>query len=120
MRTTEKYKIAYKHVAGDLRPWSILILVDSKVSSRNYLSQRDSRYDIQSKFGLEVYFLNLFDTFIIYGPGKIQSKLIKINKALALVGENLSNGDVQKHWNAIQKDGIDYADFCNFISTLPE
>ena len=44
----------------------------------------------------------------------------EVGKALALVGENLSNGDVQKHWNAIQKDGIDYADFCNFISTLPE
>ena len=23
MRTTEKYKIAYKHVAGDLRSWSV-------------------------------------------------------------------------------------------------
>ena len=44
----------------------------------------------------------------------------EVGKALALVGENLSNCDVQKHWNAIQKDGIDYADFCNFISTLPE
>ena len=43
----------------------------------------------------------------------------EVGQALALVGENLSNGDVQKHWNAIQKDGIDYADFCNFISTLP-
>ena len=46
--------------------------------------------------------------------------VLKLVKALALVGENLSNGDVQKHWNAIQKDGIDYADFCTFISTLPE
>merc|ERR1712131_173216 len=70
MRTTEKYKIAYKHVAGDL-------------------SQRISRKK-------------------------------QFHQALALVGENLSNSDVQKHWNAIQKGGIDYADFCNFISTLPK
>ena len=50
----------------------------------------------------------------------IVTLLLKSCIALALVGENLSNIDVQKHWNTIQKDGIDYADFCNFIASLPE